>query len=210
MRGILIYSRSNIMTDLINVVRSTEVIKAIQDAGKYAASMYKAAVSAADLASAGLPSEGTLAERIDAIMTAYAAELSEAGHNVKAIFKDALTLFAAPDTAISLDGKKDGKKVEIQTTAKEAAGMAKHTMREAAKQVREDNGMSRKAGGGRKPNQPTTAPDQAANDGTPEEQAFAAWLSNLPVYFDNPMKALAITNAFKELGYKIQLIKTGK
>lgn len=188
----------------ITIVRNTEVVVSIKKAADAAGSMFKHSVAAAKLAALN-PPEGKLPEVLDAIMSTYAAELADAGHNVKAIFKDALTLALKPETPISFTEKKDGQDVETHTTAATAINMAKHAMRDAAKQVREENGMARKTGGGRKPAQPTTAPVQ--DTGNNDDLAFAAFLHNLPVYFNDPAKALKITGALKEMGFKLQIIK---
>jgi hypothetical protein len=196
------------MTDsnAIAIVRSTEVVLTIKKAADAAGNMYKHSVAAAKLAAQN-PPEGALPEVIAAIMGEYAPELADAGHNVKAIFKDALTLALSPTTAISLESKKDGQVVEIHTTADKAVDMSKHAMREAAKQVREENGMARKAGGGRKPTQPNTAPSQVQDTGNNEDLAFAAFLHNLPVYFKEAEKAKQIVAVLKEMGLKLQQIK---
>jgi hypothetical protein len=103
---------------------------------------------------------------------------------------------------VSLEIIQGGKKVEVHKTALEAVDMPKHAMKEAAKQVREENGMGRKEGAGRKPVQPTTAPAQA----TPEDKdvAFSAWLANLPVYLKDVETAKQITGKLNELGLKLQ------
>jgi hypothetical protein len=139
------------------------------------------------------------------VFIAYADDIVKVDHNVKAIFKDCLLLCLAPDTSISLDGKVDGKKVDVQTTAKAAVDMSKHNLREAAKQVREANGMARATGGGRKPAQPVTAPEQVTADS--EELAFAAWLANVPVYAMDIKKAARVKAAFEDLGIAFKIIK---
>lgn len=189
----------------ISIVRNTEVIVSIKKAADAAGSMFKHSVAAAKLAAENPPA-GELATVLDAIVAEYAAELANAGHNVKAIFKDALILALKPETAISFTEKKDGQDVETHTTADKAINMAKHAMRDAAKQVREENGMARKTGGGRKPATPATIPAQVT-DASNEDLAFAAFLHNLPVYFNDPAKALKITGALKEMGLKLQIIK---
>jgi hypothetical protein len=148
---------------------------------------------------------GTLAARIDAVYAAYADDLKSVDHNVKAIFKDCLLLCLAPDTTISLEGKVDGKKVDVQTTAKSAVDMSKHNLKEAAKQVREANDMARATGGGRKPAQPVTAPPQVTAD--TEELAFAAWLANIPVYAKDKTRATRVQAAFEDIGITFKLAK---
>lgn len=192
------------MTNAITVVRNEEAGKEIQSAGKAFNSVLDHTRAAAKaIADTMLTVEGKLEDRVAAVFTAYADDLGKVDHNVKAIFKDCLLLCLAPDTSISLDGKVDGKKVDVQTTAKAAVDMSKHNLREAAKQVREANGMARATGGGRKPAQPTTAPEQVTADS--EEQAFAAWLANVPVYAMDVKRAPRVKAAFEDLGIMFKI-----
>ena len=190
----------------IAIVRNTEVVVSIKKAADAAKNMFKHCVEAAKLAAQN-PPEGALPDVLNAIMAEYSPELADAGHNVKAIFKDALTLALAPTTPISFTEKKDGQEVETHTTAATAINMAKHAMKDAAKQVREENGMARKVGGGRKPAQPATIPSQVTDTSNNEDLAFAAFIHNLPVYFKDADKALKITAVLKEMGLKLQQIK---
>ena len=72
----------------------------------------------------------------------------------------------------------DRKGEEQHTTAKEAVNLSKHDMKKAIKELREDLGESRKAGGGRKPRTPT-APVKGeiaapATNATPQAIAHTA------------------------------------
>jgi hypothetical protein len=198
------------MTDstvvVVTVVRLETAGKEIQAAGKAFGTMLDHTRAAAKaIADSMLNVTGTLAARVDAVYAAYADDLKSVDHNVKAIFKDCLLLCLAPDTSISLDGKVDGKKVEVQTTAKSAVDMSKHNLKEAAKQVREANDMARAAGGGRKPATPTVAPPQVTAD--TEELAFAAWLANVPVYAGDKTRATRVQAAFEDIGITFKLAK---
>mgnify|MGYP003658503640 CR=1 FL=1 len=148
---------------------------------------------------------GTLPDKVAATLLAYTDDLAKVDHNIKAIFTDCLWLLLAPTTAISIEGEVDGKKADVQTTAEKAVDMSKHKMRAAAKQVREAAGVSRESGGGRKPAQPTTAPEQVTADS--EELAFAAWLANVPVYAMDVKKAPRVKAAFEDLGITFKIIK---
>ena len=140
-------------------------------------------------------------------MLAYRDEFADAGHNVKAIFKDALWIHASPTTAVSLEKRVDGEKVDVHIEAKDAINMSKHAMRETAKQVREAHGAGRVAGAGRKPLTPDTKPTPVQHTGNDPELAFAAWLHNLEVYLGEPKYAPQITGKLKELGFTLRVIK---
>ncbi len=183
------------------VLRSDLVSTAILEAGEAMGTVLAKCQYAAKLAATN-PVGLKLADKLESVMALYKEDLDKAGHNVKALFKDALTLCLAPATPVSLEIIQGGKKVEVHKTALEAVDMPKHAMKEAAKQVREENGMGRKEGAGRKPVQPTTAPAQA----TPEDKdvAFSAWLANLPIYLKDVETAKQITGKLNELGLKLQ------
>jgi hypothetical protein len=124
------------------------VDKLILEAGKASATMTAKAIEAAKLASKKLDASKPLADRIAMVMAAHSAAFATAGHNVKAIFSDALTLLAAPSEKVMVPTfDAAGKKVaDVQTavTADKAVDLSKHTMRDAAKQVREAAGIGRK------------------------------------------------------------------
>lgn len=124
------------------------VDKLILEAGKASATMTAKAIEAAKLASKKLDAAKPLADRIAMVMAAHSAAFATAGHNVKAIFADALTLLAAPSEKVLVPtfdavGKKVAD-VQATVTADKAVDLAKHTMRDAAKQVREAAGIGRK------------------------------------------------------------------
>lgn len=188
------------------IARNAVVCQLIADAGIAQASVYELARSAARAAVEGFePGDMTLAQQVESIAAAYAEDFAKVDHNVRAIFKDCATLLLAKDAPVSLEVKKDGKSADLHTTAKDAAAMPKHAMREAAKQVREQNGMARKTGGGRKPQTPTAAPEQIVPQDT--EAAFAAWLTNLPVYLHGPDTGKRVVAKLKEMGYTLTLKK---
>jgi hypothetical protein len=110
-------------------------------AGKAAGTMYSKTLEAANLAKSELDGKLPMAERIAKVMTAHAEAFKAAGHNVKAIFSDALTLHACAGDQVTIAGPKNS---EQKMSASEAAKAPKHTMREAAKQVRQNHGMGRK------------------------------------------------------------------
>lgn len=117
-------------------------------AGKADASMRALTVEAAKLAQTELDATKPLADRIALVMAAHAAAFATAGHNVKAIFADALVLLAAGSEKVQVPTfDAAGRKVADVTQAVDATmavDLAKHTMRDAARQVREHAGIGRK------------------------------------------------------------------
>jgi len=131
------------------VTQTTNAVdKLILEAGKASATMTAKAIEGAKLAAKELDASKPLADRIAMVMAAHAAAFATAGHNVKAIFADALTLLAAPSEKVLVPtfdavGKKVAD-VQATVTADKAVDLSKHTMRDAAKQVREAAGIGRK------------------------------------------------------------------
>ena len=176
----------------------------INEAGQAASTMLAKCKEAAKAASAQLDSKKPLGERIAAVVALYADDFKAAGHNVKSLFTDALTLHAAEaaPVVVSVIGK-DGKKADESTTAAKAVDLSKHNMRDAAKQVREQNGLGRKAGAGRKPAKPA-ASLPAAPDMKTEADAFSAWLDNLPEYLLDAVYHPRIVARLIESGYRLE------
>lgn len=188
--------------------RDAEVGTLINKAGRAAASMLQLCKEAAGKAAAQLNPAQPMGERIESVCALYADDFKAAGHNVRALFKDALTLHAAAQTPVTVDAiGKDGKKTEQHITAAEAVAMPKHAMRDAAKQVREAHGLARKAGAGRKA-KPATAP--AAPDIKTEADAFSAWLDNLEEYLQDTVYHGRITARLIEMGYRLDKAVTGR
>lgn len=158
----------------------------INEAGQAAASMLAKCKEAAGKAAKQLNPAKPMNERISEVIALYKVDFEAAGHNVKALFVDALTLHAATQCPVSIQAiGKDGKKAEEHTTAGKALTMAKHAMRDAAKQVREVHGMGRKSGAGRKASKITPAKADPAVPGEVAD-AFSAWLDNLEEYITDP------------------------
>jgi len=112
-------------------------------AGKAAGTMYTKTLEAAKLARAELDgAESNMAKRIAAVMTAHAGAFTKAGHNVKAIFSDALTLHACAGDTVVIAGPKGSS--QTMSASKAVETLAKNPMREAAKDVRAQHGMGRK------------------------------------------------------------------
>lgn len=147
-----------------------------------------------------------MGERIESVMSLYAADFTTAGHNVKSLFKDALTLHAAAQTPVTVSAMVNGKKTDIHITAEKAADMPKHAMKDAAAQVRAANNMSRKTGGGRKPAAAKMPAAPAAPDMTvtaSEIDGFTAWLNNLDAYLTDVIFHQKIVARAIECGFII-------
>jgi hypothetical protein len=181
-------------------------------AGKAAASMFAACKEAATIAAAQLNPALPMAERIETVVSLYATDFATAGHNVKALFKDALTLHACGQTPVTVTVTgKDGKKEEQHITAKAALTMPKHALKDAVKQAREAHGIGRKAGGGRKPKAAPKTPAAApAPDMASEVDGFTAWLDNLEAYLTDPIFHQKIVARAIECGFSINKAVKGR
>jgi hypothetical protein len=134
-------------------------------AGKAAGTMYSKTLEAAKLARLELDGTKPMAERIAAVMTAHAEAFKTAGHNVKAIFSDAITLHACAGDQVTIVGPKQSE--QTMSASKAAETLAKNPMREAAKQVRQNHGMGRKTA----PKVVSSAPK--ADNATMQREALA-------------------------------------
>lgn len=198
--------------------RDAAVGTLINQAGQAAASMLQLCKEAAAAAAKQLNAAKPLQERISEVVSLYAADFQAAGHNVKALFTDALTLHACAQTpvTVSVVGK-DGKKADTHVTAVEAAAMPKHAMRDAAKQVRDAHGIGRKSGGGRKSAAEKSDAAQKAVGDAPdvavkatEVDKFTAWLDDAEAYVNDAVYHPRIVARFIELGYTISKAARGK
>ena len=180
----------------------------ISKAGKAAASMLQCCKEAAAIAAKQLNPAQPMGARIEAVCSLYTDDFKAAGHNVRALFKDALTLHAAAQCPVTVTViGKDGKKVDECTTAAAAVTMPKHAMRDAARQVREVHGLARKSGGGRKPAAKPAAPKVPASPlptVTAEDvDAFTAWLDNLEEFFTDRIYHARVVARLAEMGFKV-------
>ena len=178
----------------------------ILKAGQAANSMLEFCKQGAKAAAAQLNPTQPMGERIESVMSLYAADFTTAGHNVKSLFKDALTLHAAAQTPVTVSAMVNGKKTDIHITAEKAADMPKHAMKDAAAQVRAANNMSRKTGGGRKPAAAKMPAAPAAPDMTvtaSEIDGFTAWLNNLDAYLTDVIFHQKIVARAIECGFII-------
>jgi len=122
-----------------------EVVQHITKARNASATMLASCKAAAKAAARQLDAKLPLKSRIDVVVLCYAEQI-DGDANVRSNFKDALTLLACADSPVSIEVRGE----EIQTTAAEAVDQSKHVMKAAAKAIRDDNGMGRREGAGRK------------------------------------------------------------
>jgi hypothetical protein len=185
--------------------RDTATAALILKAGKAAASMLQLCKEAGKAASAQLNPATPIGQRIADVVALYSDDFKTAGHNVKALFVDALTLHAAAQTPVTVSAIVDGKKADVHVTAAEAAAMPKHAMREAAKQVRESIGTARKVSA-KKPaaKMPAAAPapDMVTVTAT-EIDGFSQWLANLDAYFTDAVFHQKIVARLIDCGYVV-------
>jgi hypothetical protein len=195
------------------IARDAAIGTLINQAGQAAASMLALCKDAASKAAAQLDPAKPMGERIATVVALYADDFKAAGHNVKALFSDALTLHAAAQTPVSVKAiGTDGKQTDQHVKAADAVNMPKHAMRDAAKQVREAHNIGRKAGGGRKAAAPAAAaaaPVQAAVTAT-EVDAFNAWLDNTEAYINDAVYHPRIVARLIEIGYRLEKATKGR
>jgi hypothetical protein len=191
--------------------RDTATAALILKAGKAAASMLQLCKEAGKAASAQLNPATPIGQRIADVVALYADDFKAAGHNVKALFVDALTLHAAAQTPVTVSAIVDGKKADVHVTAAEAAQMPKHAMRDAAKQVRESIGTARKVSAkkpaAKMPAAPA-APDMTVTAG--EIDGFTQWLENFEAYFTDAVFHQKIVARAIDCGYVITKAASGK
>lgn len=128
-----------------SVEPKSEVVDALKKARNASKSMLDACKAAAQAAASQLDVKLPLGDRINVVMICY-REAIGGDTNVRSNFKDALTLLACESSAITIEH--DGK--VVHTTGRDALKLPKHAMKEAAKEVRKDNDLSRASGAGRK------------------------------------------------------------
>ena len=192
--------------------RDTATAALILKAGKAAASMLQLCKEAGKAASAQLNPATPIGQRIADVVALYSDDFKTAGHNVKSLFKDALTLHAAAQTPVTVSAIVDGKKADVHVTAADAAQMPKHAMREAAKQVREAIGTARKVSA-KKPaaKMPAAAPAPDMVTVTAGEiDGFSQWLANLDAYFTDAVFQQKIVARLIDCGYVVTKATKGK
>ena len=186
----------------------------ILKAGEAAATMLQSCKEAAQLAAKQLNPATPVGQRIADVVALYSADFTAAGHNVRALFVDALTLHAAGQTPVTVSAIVDGKKADVHVTAAEAAAMPKHAMRDAAKQVREAIGTARKTKTSTKtkaaPKMPAAAPAPDMTVTAGEIDGFTAWLENFDAYFTDAVFHQKIVARAIDCGYVITKAAAGR
>ncbi len=191
--------------------RDTATAALILQAGQAAASMLQLCKEAGKAAAAQLNPATPIGQRIADVVALYADDFKTAGHNVKALFVDALTLHAAAQTPVTVSAIVDGKKADVHVTAEAAAAMPKHAMREAAKQVREAIGTARKVTPKKAaPKMPAAAPAPDMTVTAGEIDGFAQWLANFDAYFTDAVFHQKIVARAIDCGYVITKAAKGK
>lgn len=183
----------------------------ILKAGKAAATMLQSCKEAAALAAAQLNPATPIGQRISDVVSLYSADFTAAGHNVRALFVDALTLHAAAQTPVTVSAIVDGKKADVHVTAADAVNMPKHAMRDAAKQVREAIGTARKPAAKKAaPKMPAAAPAPDMTVTAGEIDGFSAWLENFEAYFTDAIFHQKIVARAIDCGYVITKAAAGR
>ena len=173
-------------------------------AGEAAATMLQSCKEAAAIAAKQLNPATPIGQRIADVVSLYSADFTAAGHNVRALFVDALTLQAAAQTPVTVSAIVDGKKADVHITAGEAAQMPKHAMRDAAKQVREAIGTARKTSTKTKTVKTPVAPPAPDMTVTATEiDGFSAWLANFDAYITDAVFHQKIVAKAIECGFVI-------
>jgi hypothetical protein len=191
--------------------RDTATAALILKAGKAAQSMLQLCKEAGKAAAAQLNPATPIGQRIADVVALYADDFKTAGHNVKALFVDALTLHAAAQTPVTVSAIVDGKKADVHVTAADAAQMPKHAMREAAKQVREAIGTARKTSTKTKTTKMPSAPPAPDMTVTMAEvDGFSQWLANLDAYLTDAIFHQKIVARAIECGFVITKAAKGK
>jgi hypothetical protein len=222
MTGLAVFLGDSFIGDIMSKAKKAATVPAsrdaaigtlINEAGQAAQSMLTKCKEAAQKAAAQLDPAKPMGDRIAAVVSLYAADFTAAGHNVKALFVDALTLHAAAQCPVMVNTiGKDGKKVDTPTTAAEAVNMPKHAMKDAAKQVREVHGIGRKTGGGRKttPKAATPTAPAAPDMVKTETDKFSAWLDDFEGYFKDAVFHPRIVAHLITLGFSVSKAAKGK
>ena len=131
--------------------QNTKVVAYLKDAVSASGTMLECCKNAARAAAPSVDKALPLKDAIDKVAALY-SDIIGTDNNVRANFKDALLLYVAGTRPVSIVNRKGE---EVHTTAEEAVSLGKHDMKKAVKEVREELGIGRAAGGGRKPQQPT-------------------------------------------------------
>jgi hypothetical protein len=200
-------------TETATLARDAAVVKCLIAANRAGKTLLDQTREAAKLAALQLDQGLPLKERIAAVMSAYSPELGQ-NINVRSLFSDTLTLLACAQAPVSVKVHAAGAKpVDEHTTAEKAVDMPKHAIRDAAKQVREQVGLGRKAGGGAKPKTAKAIVNAANAEAAPDMlhiDAFSNWLDMLPEYLQDSVYHGKVVAALIAEGYTLTKAAKGK
>lgn len=199
---------------VVTAEQIAQVSGIIKQAGAAAASMFALTRDAAKMAAVELDPKLPVRDRVAAILLRYADPLKEAGHNVKAIFADCLTLAAAGQQGVTVTvTTKDAQgSHDTNVSAIAAIEQPKHGLRAAASQARELLGIGRASGGGRKPRQAAgtgvnsgAAPDPVhdAITAPTAQQKFEGFCEQLSEYLADAVYHPQLAAYMLETGWKL-------
>jgi hypothetical protein len=210
--GDFLMTATTTTTPAIVAHRDTATAALILQAGEAAGTMLALCKEAGKAAAAQLNPATPIGQRIADVVSLYSADFATAGHNVKALFVDALTLHAAAQTPVTVKAMVNGKSADVHVTAGEAAAMPKHAMRDAAKQVRESIGTARKTTTRTKPaaKMPVAPPAPDMTVTATEIDGFTAWLENFDAYFTDAIYHQKIVARAIDCGYVVTKATKGK
>ena len=194
----------------VAATRNAQVGSLIGDAGRAAATMLQKCKEAAAIAAAQLDPAKPIGARVDDVVALYADDFKSAGHNVRALFKDALTLHAASTEPVIVRAKGKADKMEdVPMTAADAINTSKHSMRDAASQVRAAHGIGRVRAKTTATKKPSTAPNAPAPTASEVDQ-FSAWLDAMPNYLSDSVYNPRIVAALIAEGWTLSRAARGK
>ena len=185
----------------------------IGEAAQAQNTMYAKCKEAAKLAAQLLDPKKPFKTRVDDVVKTYADDFKAAGHNVRALFVDALTILAATSEPVHVEVAGAPKPVEM--LAGEALESSQRAMKSAARQVREAQGVARAPGAGRtktKAEQVAAAVGEAPTVTVTrsEVDAFSAWIENLEPYFTDAVYHQKIVARLIEMGFTVSKAAKGK
>ena len=175
-----------------------QVIAHIGEAMEARATLYSSLRFAAAAAAPELDTSKDAKEAVGEVVDRYAEHFTGDGaHNDKAVFGDFLLLHYAADAPITFVRKVKGVEESEHTTGEDATQLSKHDMRKAASAAREDLGIGRASGGGRKPR---------PNQNGPVKGALASAKSAVENLLKSEAGVTALRELLRENGYQLRKV----
>ena len=151
-------AKTTTTTTELTVTRNDAAAKDLIAAARSYNSALDKIKAAAILIGNDLPATGTTKEKVQAVMLAYAPEVSKLDSNGKNLFRSALYLVANPTVPVvtkkvATKGKGTNPKAASDITAPALEALpkiSKHALNDAAKAIRESEGTANKPGAGNK------------------------------------------------------------